>query len=154
LLGWTDIAMSIEDFDDSTALQYLFADNKASDLATYDRERVVEGLRKLEAGPGIMDTLWTVDELEDLEFGLKGADTLPIEDFTGDYAMDRSDVAADRGVSAGVKMREIPVLLTVADHAEFIANLRILQEAYKMTGTVALIVEAVKRQAALVTHVD
>lgn len=37
-LGWQTIAASVVPMDDETAMGYLLADNRASDLATYDGE--------------------------------------------------------------------------------------------------------------------
>lgn len=148
-LGWDRIAFHVEDFDDQTAKLYLFADNKASDLATNDAAKTVEGLRKLVDGPGITDSLWTLDELEDLEYHLEGAKVTEAEEFKGGYADDVEERPAGAERVPGQKMREVPLVLSVADHADFIARLRDLQKTYGTTGTVATIIEAVKREAAL-----
>jgi hypothetical protein len=148
-LGWKRIAAREEDFDNDTALQYLYADNKASDLAEYDAAKTAAGLRKLVEGPGLADTLWTVDELEDLEFGLQGAAETIAEEFKGGYA-DAGEEGTAReasGQRSGEKMKEVPLVLSLADHAEFIGNVKKLREIYGTTGTIATIVEAVKRQA-------
>ena len=46
-LGWDQIAATEFDCDDETALRILLADNKASDLATYDNDQLEDLLREL-----------------------------------------------------------------------------------------------------------
>lgn len=66
-LGWTHIAAVEVKMDDETALSYLLADNRWSDVATNDDEALLEILNELEAmghlaGTGYSET--DVDELE------------------------------------------------------------------------------------------
>lgn len=148
-LGWSEIAYHVEDFDDATALQYLFADNKASDLAEYDAAMLRQGLHKLVDGPGLTDSLWTIDELEDLEYNIEGAQLTEPQEFKGDYA-DAGVIderKAEAAIATGAKMREVSLVISMADHADFIRRLRVLQVAYGTTGSIATILEAVKRAA-------
>jgi hypothetical protein len=146
-LGWTEIAYHVEEFDDDTALLYLLADNRASDFATNDAKKAQAALLKLESGPGIMDSLWTQDDLDDLGYQIDGAKLTTTEEFKGGYADSVEDRPAGAERVPGQKMREVPLVLSVADHAEFIERLRALQKIYGTTGTVATIIEAVKREA-------
>jgi hypothetical protein len=148
-LGYTNVAYHVVDMDDATALQYLHVDNRTSDLAAYDAVRTLEGLKALEAGPGLMG-LWDTDALEDLEFQVNGPSTLAPE-FTGGYADKDAPEAAERDAKdkkPGQKMKEVPVVLTVQEHAEFMAALRLLAPHLGTQGTIATIVAAVKNAAA------
>ncbi len=144
-LGSESAAVSVEDFDDVTALKYLIADNKASDRSRYLRDRAVLALRKLEDLHG---TLWDLDELEDLEAELGAVEVLD-HDFTGGYAEAPEGLAAraDRAGQQGTKMREIPVVLGIEEHAAFMRRLALLRPVYGTTGHIATIVEAVRRAA-------
>lgn len=62
-LGWTHMAMVFLDIDDATAAKMLAADNKASDLGSYDKGLLAEFLNGLD---GLEGTGWDFDELDDL----------------------------------------------------------------------------------------
>lgn len=66
-LGWTHIAAVVIDMTDDEALSYLIADNRWSDLATYDDEGLVEVLKQLEAGGLLTGTGYTDTDLSELE---------------------------------------------------------------------------------------
>jgi len=148
LLGWDQLAMQFQEMDDDAAMRYLIADNRASDHARWARKKAEALLSSL----GLEGTLWTEDEFEDL------ADPVirPVADFKGDYA-DAGDEQKARVAAAGregTKMKEVPVVLTAADHAVFIANLQKLMKAWGLTGYRATIVEAVTRAAGDATGME
>lgn len=148
LLGWESMAQSWQEMDDNAAMAYLLADNKASDQARYDRDKLVKALKDLSAGPGIFGTLWSEEELEEME----GPVARTVGEFAGDYvdnAEERQAAMAKPGAAkaTGAKMKEVPVVLTIADHAVFIANVQRLQKLFGTSGTISTIVEAVRRQA-------
>lgn len=143
LLGWDGIAMLVQDMDDEAALKYLIADNRASDLAKTNAKKGRALLEEMVGGPGLFGTLFSDEDFADM------ADPIsrPVAEFKGDYA-DAGEEAAERATKAkreGAKMKEIPVVLTAADHAVFIGNLTKLQKEYGLTGYRATIVEAVRR---------
>lgn len=148
-LGWDRIAARFEDFDDDTALGYLYADNRASDVAEYDKEATLAGLQALGEGPGAMDTLWDVDALEDLEYQVHGAKPTDASPFAGGYA--EGGEAGERAAGdtrPGTKMKEVPVVMTVAEHELFMQRLRTLQKAHGTSGNIATIIRAVELAAA------
>lgn len=149
LLGAKEAAISVEDFDDNTALRYLLDDNKTSDDSSYDARQLVTALNKL---TDLGDTLWDIDELETLEASLGDVKELDPE-FKGGYAESEETTEARREAASqpGEKMREIPVVLSIAEHAVFMQNLFILKRAFGTTGHVATIVEAVRRMAVQLT---
>lgn len=150
-LGWERLAMSLQDLDDDTAEGFLYADNHASDSAEYDRAKLIAGLEKYVEGPGLFDTLWTIDELEDL---IAAEDAVPeagATAFTGALA-EAPEVTAARiaaGEVMGDKRREIPLVYTVADHALFVGWIKGLQKKWGAGGVMGTVYEAVKRQAEL-----
>lgn len=154
LLGWTEIAMAVQSLTDEEALAYLYADNKASDYSTYDREKLTTGLKKLMAGPGLFDTLWEADELEDLIEAESGPTTLSVAGAGEGSTVSSKPVASKPGgevpgVTVPVeRMKEVPVTLSVKDHAEFMDNIKALRKAFGLNGVRDTILEAVRRQAA------
>jgi hypothetical protein len=148
-MGWTELAQDWQDLDDDEALAYLFADNRASDKAEYDRDKTIKGLQKLAAGPGLFDTLWELDELEDLIAEADAVPTTPVAEFKGGYAEsgEEQEARVQQASKPGQKMKEIPVVLTLADHQKFVEQIKSLQVAYGTKGVIATIVEAVTRAA-------
>lgn len=148
ILGWTEIAQVWQDLDDDQALQYLLADNKASDEAGYDTPKLVKALNKLVEGPGLMETLWNNEELEDLIEAEEGIQVLEGAEVSAEFAdAAYHEERAARGAASGEKHKEVPLVMTVADHAKFVERLNVLRKRYGINGTVATVVEAVRRQA-------
>jgi ParB-like chromosome segregation protein Spo0J len=66
-LGWDQIAATEFDCDDETALRILLADNKASDLATYDNDQLEDLLRELsQTEKSLEGTLFDGNYLDEL----------------------------------------------------------------------------------------
>lgn len=65
-LGWTKIAVTTVDCSDDDALRILLADNRASDLATYDDVGLVAALRHLVVNDTLDGTLFDASDLDDL----------------------------------------------------------------------------------------
>lgn len=148
ILGATRLAVSVEDFDDDTAYRYLLADNRASDLAEYDRDQLLANLERLLDGPrGLQGTLWDADAVDDY----RGATIIEPAPFEGGYNEDPEHRAAraEAAASPGAKLKEVPLNMTLEDHARFMGWIATLKEAYGTTGTIATIYEAVRREAAL-----
>ena len=153
MLGATEAAFSVEEFDDDTAWRYLLADNKTSDLASYDKRLTLEALEQLaEGSKGLDATLWSADDLDDLRAEV-GQILINEPDYVNaDYAVD-ADMLARRTEAAGrpgIKMKTTSVLLTVEAHEKFLADVQLLRKHFETSGVIATIVEAVKRMAELV----
>jgi hypothetical protein len=147
ILGWKELAQSWQDLSDEEALPYLLADNKASDGATYDPRKLRASLEKMVEGPGLLDTLWSNEELEDLIEADEGPMVMDPQE-TGAAHADpelKGKIEARKGES--VRMKEASILLTIQDHALFVGWIKTLRQKYGTTGSVATIFEAVKRQA-------
>ncbi len=142
-LGWTEIQALVVDFDDEKAKAYLAADNRTSDRAKYDSERLLgllEGLEDLEG------TGFDYDDVETL------SDAAGANQVAGDTG-EVSKVPAERNVAKprehhpgeaeGRKvepMRDIVMLMSVSRAAAFGEKVRTLQKEYG-TGSVVDTVE-------------
>lgn len=151
-LGATQIAASVEDFDDDTAFRYLVADNRASDLAEYERDKQLTELRTLAEGPGMQGTLMTIDDLDDLEAEYGAVQHTSLGEFKGGYA----DIPEAEGRKAapkasGAKLREVPVTMSVEQHKQFVKAINVLEREWGTKGAIATIIEAVFRSAASYT---
>jgi hypothetical protein len=148
-LGAEQIPASIVELDDETAWRYLLDDNKASDLADYDRAELTKALTSLADAGKLDTTLWTLDELETLQ-AEQGTLTVLEPQFAGDYAIDAETLAERRNrvvERTGVKMRQTSVILTVQQHETFLRNVEICRKVYETNGVIATVVEAVRREA-------
>ena len=65
-LGWPEIAVQYLDIDDDKALRILLADNRATDLASYDDRALAEVLSEFARGYDMGGLLWDQDDLDDL----------------------------------------------------------------------------------------
>ena len=152
LLGWANLAQSWEEFPDDIALAYLAADNKASDDSRYERTKQTQLLRHLANLDRLGLSLWNADELDDYEVGEQAILT-EVEQFTGDYADAASGVQEQRAersaTGTGQKMRELPIVLTTEQAAQFTTNVDTLQKFYGTTGRIATIFRALQDQADL-----
>jgi hypothetical protein len=150
LLGWNALAMSKQDMSDAMALAFLYADNRASDLASYERKLLHKGLKKLVDGPGLMDTLWEADEFADLDEEQRGLAAMS-ETGEDDDLADADDSEAVAPQKPAEKMREVPMVFTATEHAMFVEWLGVLKRSFGISGAQATIYEALRRQAELET---
>lgn len=151
MLGAKEIAASVEEFDDDTAWRYLLADNRTSDLASYDKQLTLNALTELlEGSPtGLDNTLWNADDIDDLKAELGQIVVHEPDYVNAAYAASEEQLAAREGAAArpGIKMKTTSVLLTTEQHEKFLANVQLLRKAYGTTGVIATIVEAVRRES-------
>lgn len=90
-LGWKEIIASAIECDDEQALRILLADNRSSDLATYDDQELMQLLQEIAStGSELLGTLYDGDDLDDLVFKLEGslgfvADGLSIGELKDSY---------------------------------------------------------------------
>jgi ParB-like chromosome segregation protein Spo0J len=64
-LGWTEIAANVVDMDDSTAEAYLIADNRTSELGSYDEELLGKLLRKIAQEGNLRGTGYDGEDVDD-----------------------------------------------------------------------------------------
>ena len=92
-LGWQQInAGFIETKDDDEALRILLADNRTTDLASYDDAGLAELLKELVASDQeLVGTLYEGDDLDDLIYKLEGSlgtfePTVTVQDLIEEFA--------------------------------------------------------------------
>lgn len=153
-LGWSQIAASIQDMDDTEALGFLVDDNRASDLATYEKDQHLASLQKLMA-LGAQGTLFTEDDIADLEEELrplaelqpKATNAAGVHELAGGDAAAKQAEREAKSDSDTERLKDVRFPLTLADHALFMERIRDLQKRYGTPGAIATLMEAVKRQA-------
>lgn len=158
MLGWKMLAFLVQDIEDKAALLYLYNDNRASDRATYQRKRYKALLKKLTSGPdpamtGMFDDSFVMDdirtELADMVDADEGAEEVET-DVNAEFAPNTFGAKAEKATPRlpGEKMREVPLVLSIADYSVFMEQIKALQKRYGTGGAIATIIEAVKRQFA------
>ena len=150
-LGWPDAAMVFQDMTDAEAYAFLLSDNRASDLASYDKAALATGLRKLADTTGITGTLWEEEELADLEEELEGLATLSGAASEAKYAeldpeFEAKVKAAAVTTRTSGRLNEVPLRFNKGDYAEFASGLQALRSVFGTSGTIDTVLEAVKRQ--------
>lgn len=141
-LGWETIQAKIVDFDDETAKAYLAADNRTSDRARYDAERLLGLLEGLEDLDG---TGFDAEDVEVMGGVLQSVGMVgetPVSADSG--ALSPNRVKKDptpREVRE--PMREVIMLMTVSDAAVFGEQVGALRKAYKAKSVVETVARAV-----------
>tara|TARA_R110000868_G_scaffold67251_1_gene199787 strand:- start:2454 stop:3077 length:624 start_codon:yes stop_codon:yes gene_type:complete len=90
-LGWSQIAVGfIETKDDDDATRILLADNRATDLASYDDAGLADLLKELITSDGdLTGSLFDGDDVDDLLYKLEGSlGTFDITGVTQDFVSD------------------------------------------------------------------
>lgn len=87
-LGWTEVAATYVDVDDAEGTKIMLADNRTSDVATYDDALLAELLASL---PDLAGSGYHQEDLDALEALLKGYDLDPDAGDDDQDVLDRSD---------------------------------------------------------------
>lgn len=147
-LGWEKIACVRVELSEQEARAYLIADNRTADLADYEEEILSRVLADLAEGDLLEAAGWTYAEYDDLLAQLEQPVELPPEPFSGGYAEDPEETARREGdKSAWIPKREVVLLLSEEEYAEFGVHVRVLREAWGTSGVVETVREAVRRAA-------
>lgn len=146
-LGMTHVPAQVRDVDDVEAMRIIIADNRASDLASYDDDQLLRNLKDIGNGQG---TLFTIDDIETLEAKVGTAAVIVEHEFKGDYAdageeMEQRAAAAER---AGQEMKDVVLAMRPSDYATFLADVKVLQKRWGVNGVIATVLMAVHRAAA------
>lgn len=152
VLGWDELAISEEDFDDATALRYLLDDNRASDLSDYDKAALGALLKEQEQNGGLTQTLWDLDAAETVWAEIGALTITNPEEFKGDYAETPEELAerAAKLERSGEALKEVVLALRAPDYEEFALAVSKLSRAYGTKGVIATVMEAIRRAAAQV----
>lgn len=137
--AWTAIAANVEDIDDAEARAYLLADNRLSDLSSYDSGALIEVLQEADRKSILSSTGFGHGDLVAL-LAPKDEDVL---------AEDPPDDGVRESASSwtGQAMRQVVLLVPISDHAEFMRNVGDLRLRYRTESTVATVLRAVESQS-------
>lgn len=131
--------------DDSQALRLLLADNRASDLAGYDEDQLLKNLRDI---GNLQGTLFDMDALETLEAKVGTVATID-PTFKGDYADAGQEMEARAAQAERIsqEMKDVVLVMKPEDYAVFMADVKVLQKRWGISGLIACVVSAVHRNA-------
>lgn len=140
-LDWTYIAATVGEMDDATALDYLLADNRSSDLATYDGDLLAELVVDADARGDIERTGYSKNDLGAIlaENEERAAAALAGGGGGGGEKPHRE--------TADAAMREVVLLFEAEQHAEFARFAKMLQREWSTGGTIETVFRAVKEAA-------
>lgn len=153
-LGWTRIAVSTQEMTDEEALGFLIADNRASDLATYEADKHLAALEKAVA-ISAQGTLFSMDDIADLEEQLKPLAVMPerstdaarADELAGEEGAAKQAQREAKDASDGEKLKDVRFPLTLLDYEAFAERMKMLQRRYGTPGVIATFMEAIRRQA-------
>lgn len=146
-LGWEEIAAVLLDMDDETAKAYLAADNRTSDRAKYDSERLLDLLEGIDDLDGTGFDFDYVETLSDA-LGATVVDDTDTGEVVRQPAPERKDTGKVAGSSAKPKapaepMRDIVMLMTVSRAQAFGEKVQRLQKSYGTSTVVDTVERAV-----------
>ena len=149
ILQWDKVAVSVEDFDDDQALQYLLADNRASEAGYNDAEQLGQLLKEQDAKGTLQMTAWDLDSAETVWAEIGALTITNPEEFKGGYAETPEELAAraERISTHNTGLKEVVLALKAEDYAEFALNVAALSRAYGTSGVIATVLEAMRRAA-------
>lgn len=143
--GLLSVPVVFLDIDDTQALRLLLADNRASDLAGYDEDALLKNLRDI---GNLQGTLFDMDALETLEAKVGAVRTIDPE-FHGDYADAGQEMEARAAQAERIaqEMKDVVLVMKPDDYATFMADVKVLQKRWGISGLIACVVSAVHRNA-------
>lgn len=142
VLGAVEVPVQWRDVDDIEAMRIIIADNRASDLATYDDKQLLQNLRDIGSGQG---TLFDDDAIETLTVRVEGVPLSVPHEFTGGYADEgeEEDARAKAAERAGREMKDVVLAMKPDQYADFIKDVKVLQKKWDLTGVIATVIAAV-----------
>jgi ParB-like chromosome segregation protein Spo0J len=141
-LGWPTLAVTWVDCDDQAARRIVLADNRTSDLGSYDEAALVALLQPLESD--LVGTGFSVDDFEDLMAAL-GTGTLPPEPTEAEYSEPRAETERRRNTGtplAAEGFKEVILVLKADEYEQLQADVAALREVWGTDSTTATVVRA------------
>lgn len=132
--GWAvPVVRGVAFKDAEQAESYLLADNRLTELGSWDPEGLLVILREMEDAELLSATAFTSDDIDDLVATLNDIPTTDPEEFTGDYAESQAEMEA-RAASAGTNIphREVVLLMTLEGYEAFQKNVEVLKGAWSL----------------------
>jgi hypothetical protein len=144
-LGIKQCSVMFVEVDDLTAKKIVLVDNRANELATYDKEIMVDLLTEFMELGKLLGTGYSADEVDDILAGFDEVNITDFEQFTGGYAMTEEELAeAETKLQTPSertpkeKMNEIILALVDTDYQRYQNNIGVIQKGTGKTGTEAL----------------
>lgn len=167
-LGWATVNVTYVDVDEAEAAQIVFIDNRASDLATYDKQTLLwlaqqaqkpSRTRKIVAGVEQTDFFGTGLDIDTYETLMAEADQLSVAKLEASAAEfadhDKVDEATRveaikkaKAVSAVAKAQgfhEVILMYPVEQYEAFMARVKALQKHWNIESTSLTVLEMLKR---------
>jgi hypothetical protein len=136
-LGWSEIAATYVDCDDAQALQIMLADNRTSDMASYDESALADLLTDMINLDALEGTLFDADDLDDLMQRINGTLSFdpPAKDDTSntDSKTLILEYAPDEYISLMRKLNALRKSMDLETNAQVVATL--IHNHKKQKGT-------------------
>lgn len=144
-LGIQQCDVMFVDVDEITAKKIVLVDNRANELATYDKEIMVDLLSEFMELGKLLGTGYSADEVDDIISAVEEVNITEFEEFTGGYALTEEEIAeVQERVSQPSdykpkeKLQEVILALQKGVHNKYMNDLNIIQKHTGKTGTDAL----------------
>ena len=133
------------DVDEVTAKKIVLVDNRANELATYDKEIMVELLSEFMELGKLLGTGYSADEVDDILSAVDEIAVTEFEEFTGGFALTDEEIEeAQERISQPSdykpreKLNEVILALQKTDHTVYVGHMATIQKYTEKTGTDAL----------------
>lgn len=149
LLGWTHVAvLDAAHLTESELERFLIADNRTSDLGTYDDEELSKILGRLQDQGGLMGTGYTADEVDDYLARLNRLEEAERQEFGGGY-LESPQEKEDRAklMRHAENLRDITLIYEEKQAQQFGVFVRMLKKEFGTTGIADTVYRAVEDAA-------
>jgi ParB-like chromosome segregation protein Spo0J len=148
LLGWTHIAVVRSDLPDGEVIRYVLADNRTSDLGTYEMNVLGDILRDLMEKGRLEGTGYDADDADDVLAEL-GRMTEAERQATRAAHSETDEEVAEREAlrRAGAVMREVVLMLSDEQYEKFGMAVRILRKELGVEGVIETVYRTVTAAA-------
>ena len=144
-LGIKECAVMFVDVDELTAKKIVLVDNRANELATYDKEIMVDLLTEFMELGKLLGTGYSADEVDDILSGLDEVSITNFEEFQGGYALSDEEIAeveskiqSNSSSKTKERMHEVILALIDSDYKRYNNNIGIIQKGTELSSTDAL----------------
>ncbi len=144
-LGIKECTAMFVDVDEVTAKKIVLVDNRANELATYDKEIMVDLLTEFMELGKLLGTGYSADEVDDIVSAVDEVAITEFEEFTGGFALTDEEIAEVQerilqpsDYKPKDKLNEVILALQKDDHSVYLVNMATIQKYTEKTGTDAL----------------
>lgn len=155
-LGWTHIAVHRTKATYDESMRLLTADNRLSDLGTYDKDKQAQNLKHLMETGLLVGSGYTADTIDDELAALGAVEEAAGEDeFAGGFAHSEDEVkdkfpsAKNEGGQPSQPMKEMVLMYPTEIHAEVQAHVTKLGKKWGVEASRDIVREALRRQVAI-----